>query len=61
MFEWDIFLGKIAMEASKSYRRQLELWERKNAEKRQGKEKGERLGEKMAFIVKERNRLWTKA
>lgn len=32
--DWDILLDKIPMEASKSYRRQLELWKRKNAVKR---------------------------
>ena len=41
MLEWDILLDKIPMEASKSYRRQLELCERKNAVKRVRKREGD--------------------
>lgn len=42
VLEWDILLDKIPTEASKSYRRQLELWERKNAVKRVRKREGDR-------------------
>lgn len=41
VLEWDILLDKKRMEASKSYSRQLELWERKNAVKRVRKREGD--------------------
>jgi len=51
VFEWDISLNK----ASKSYRIESELCERKNPLKNVRKREG--YGEKRDFIRKERNRL----